>query len=341
MAGAAVEQVAWLNGTAGQAEQAAAQAAAAASAYEAAFIATVPPVEIAANRALLMALVATNLLGQNTAAIVATEAQYAEMWAQDAAAMYGYAGASSSASALTPFSPAAESANPAGLAAQAAAVTQALGSASTQAAVPDTLAGLAGLTPAPPWLGDLESLAAALGLTGHVWNSNGDGLIVGGVLGDMLEGLTGSSTLDASTGFDAFIRLVSPTRLFSTAFKDIDGLAHSLAPPAAKTAASVAEALPPSLPAAVVPRAATGVVGNAALVGKLSVPQAWAGVQPTTSPAVVSLAGLGTPVAAEPGATPLGGVPVMGGGAGSRGLQFASPRYGFKPVVVPHPPAGG
>jgi PPE-repeat protein len=34
---------------------------------------------IAANRSLLMALVATNLFGQNTAAIAATEMQYAEM----------------------------------------------------------------------------------------------------------------------------------------------------------------------------------------------------------------------------------------------------------------------
>jgi PPE-repeat protein len=114
-----------------------------------------------------------------------------------------------------------------------------------------------------------------------------------------------------------------------------------MAPPVAKTASSVAEAIPPSLPPAVAPSPATGILGKAALVGKLSVPQAWAGVAPTTSPAVVSLAGLGTPVAAEPAANTLGGVPVMGGGAGGRGIQLASPRYGFKPTVVPHPPAGG
>ncbi|WP_252159672.1 PPE domain-containing protein, partial [Mycobacterium tuberculosis] len=41
---------------------------------------------VVANRALLVALVATNFFGQNTPAIAATEAQYAEMWAQDAAA---------------------------------------------------------------------------------------------------------------------------------------------------------------------------------------------------------------------------------------------------------------
>ncbi|WP_152531638.1 PPE family protein, partial [Mycobacterium sp. UM_CSW] len=106
MATAAGSQVGWLSGTAAQAEEAATQAAAAAGAYEAAFAATVPPPVIAANRALLMSLLATNFLGQNTAAIAATEAQYAEMWAQDAAAMYGYAGSSAAASALTPFGPA-------------------------------------------------------------------------------------------------------------------------------------------------------------------------------------------------------------------------------------------
>ncbi len=49
---------------------------------------------IAANRALLMMLIATNILGQNTPAIAATEAHYMEMWAQDATAMYAYAGSS-------------------------------------------------------------------------------------------------------------------------------------------------------------------------------------------------------------------------------------------------------
>ena len=64
---------------------------------------TVPPPVIAANRALLMALVATNFFGQNTPAIMATEALYVEMWAQDAAAMYGYAAASPVAVQVTPF----------------------------------------------------------------------------------------------------------------------------------------------------------------------------------------------------------------------------------------------
>ena len=82
MAAAAAPYVAWLSTAATQAEQTAAQAEAAVAAYEAAFVATVPPPVIAANRAQLMALIATNFFGQNTAAIAATEAQYAEMWAQ-------------------------------------------------------------------------------------------------------------------------------------------------------------------------------------------------------------------------------------------------------------------
>ena len=92
MEAAATPYVAWLNAAAGQAEQAAAQARAAASAYQSAFTAMVPPPVIAANRTQLASLTATNIFGQNTPAIAATEAQYGEMWAQDAAAMYGYAG---------------------------------------------------------------------------------------------------------------------------------------------------------------------------------------------------------------------------------------------------------
>ncbi|HEU4360054.1 MAG TPA: PPE family protein, partial [Mycobacterium sp.] len=91
MTAAAAPYIGWMNATAGQAEQAASQATAAAAAFEAAHAATVPPPVIATNRTQLAALVATNILGQNTAAIAANEAHYGQMWAQDAAAMYGYA----------------------------------------------------------------------------------------------------------------------------------------------------------------------------------------------------------------------------------------------------------
>ncbi len=73
MVAAATPYATWLSTTAEQAKQAGAQARSAAAAYEAAFAATVPPPVIAENRALLMSLVATNILGQNTPAIAATE----------------------------------------------------------------------------------------------------------------------------------------------------------------------------------------------------------------------------------------------------------------------------
>ena len=129
-ANAAAPYTAWLSNTAAQAEQTASQAQAAAAAYEAAFAASIPPPLIEANRALLAALVATNFLGQNTPAIAATEATYAEFWAQDAGAMYGYAGAATTASQLTPFTAAPTTTNDSGQATQSAATAQSAASSS-------------------------------------------------------------------------------------------------------------------------------------------------------------------------------------------------------------------
>ena len=126
MAAAAAPYVLWITTTAAQAEETGAQAKAAVAAYEAAFAMTVPPPVIAANRALLMALIATNFFGQNTPAIMATEADYMEMWAQDAAAMYGYQATAQAASVLSPFTVPAPTTSPAGLAAQSEAVAQAV-----------------------------------------------------------------------------------------------------------------------------------------------------------------------------------------------------------------------
>ncbi|WP_293000792.1 PPE family protein [Mycobacterium sp.] len=124
-ASAAAPYTEWLSNTSAQAEQTAAQAQAAAAAYEAAFAASIPPPVIEANRALLAALVATNFLGINTPAIAATEAAYAEFWAQDAGAMYAYSGAASTASQLTPFTEAPQTTNASGQASQAASTAQA------------------------------------------------------------------------------------------------------------------------------------------------------------------------------------------------------------------------
>ncbi len=127
MTAAAATYSSWLTATATQAEETAAQAKAAAAAYQTAFTSTVPPPTVAANRSQLTTLVATNLFGRNTQAIAANEAQYSEMWAQDSAAMYGYAASSASATRLTAFTPPQQNTNAGGSASQAAAVSQATG----------------------------------------------------------------------------------------------------------------------------------------------------------------------------------------------------------------------
>src|ERR1700761_3990347 len=155
MAASAAPQTEWLRTTATQATQAGTQAKAAASAYESAYSMTVPPSEVAANRAQLMTLQATNLLGQNAAAIAATEFEYGEMWAQDVAAMYGYAGAAKSASQVTPFTSPQQATNQGGAASQSAAVGQA---ASTPAGNAQSA-----MSTVP---NALQSLESSTGLTG-------------------------------------------------------------------------------------------------------------------------------------------------------------------------------
>jgi PPE-repeat protein len=131
-AAAAAPYVSWLSTTAGQAEQTATQAQAAASAYETALAATVPPAEILANRTQLLSLLQTNLLGQNNAAIAANEAEYGEFWAQDVAAITGYAGSSQAAtSGLGSFTEAPQTTNDSGTANQAASTAQAAATAPT------------------------------------------------------------------------------------------------------------------------------------------------------------------------------------------------------------------
>lgn len=139
MLAAATPYVSWLSAVAGGAESAANQARAAVAAYETAFGLTVPPPVIAANRVLLATLVATNFFGQNTSAIAATEADYLEMWAQDAAAMYGYSASSALATELSRFPEPPSTTNPA-----AATATPAASSAeSTSTTIPQLLSSAA------------------------------------------------------------------------------------------------------------------------------------------------------------------------------------------------------
>jgi PPE-repeat protein len=90
MLNAAVPYARWLHTTATLASDTSFQARAAAAAFQAALDTAVPPEVVAANRAELAYLVATNIAGQNSLAIAANEALYAQMWASNTTAMQQY-----------------------------------------------------------------------------------------------------------------------------------------------------------------------------------------------------------------------------------------------------------
>ena len=142
MAASAQPYITWLTTTSAQLQQAATKAMSSAAAYQTAYSASIPPAVILANRTQLAQLVAKNTLGQYTGAIAANEAQYGEFWATDAAAMYGYASASSAAATLSPLNPPEQNTNPAGQSQQTSAVSSAAGSNGSTAALNNSLSGL-------------------------------------------------------------------------------------------------------------------------------------------------------------------------------------------------------
>ena len=198
MAAAVTPYVTWMSATAAQLEQVANQARAAAAAYETAFAMTVPPPLVAANRAQLMALIATNFLGQNTPAIMATEAHYGQMWAQDAAAMYGYAASAAAASTLAPFSPPKSTTNPAGLTGQSAAVAQAAGASAGSHAQTVASSSLSSMSQVPQTLQGLAQPTQALGLSQLV---TGNGVTLASSSASGASGpVSALSSLAGSTG---------------------------------------------------------------------------------------------------------------------------------------------
>jgi PPE-repeat protein len=290
MATAAATYVDWMNTTAAQAELTSTQAKAAVAAYEAAFAATVPPPVIEANRALLMMLVATNILGQNTPAIAATEAHYMEMWAQDAGAMYGYAGSASSASVLTPFTEPPPTTSTAGTAQQSAAAAQAgtsgassIGSEITQFinSLPTALQNLAnGLLQSPTTSGNLLSglslpqlFSATLppGLSTDLtnWNTIFSTIASGPYSLQGLTSIPGGPFLSFGQAY-AWGQNGQGAASFLAGAKPITG---ALAPLASELGT-------PHLSAAFGASPVSGSMGRAALVGSMSVPQGWTQAAP-------------------------------------------------------------
>ncbi|WP_324291081.1 PPE family protein [Mycobacterium sp. Aquia_213] len=221
MAAAATRHVSWLQASAVGAGKAAAQAYAAAAAYEAAYGMTVPPPVIAANRAQLMVLVATNFLGQNTPAIAACEAQYVEMWVQDATAMYGYAADSEVASTFSSFDEPSPTTNPVGQADQARAVAQSTAdtmSARTQSVI--QLASSNGSAQAATVLPDGGTVNVAPGSTITLTPTSGIVVNSGSVTvtGDAVVGTPGSLTVNVGSTVAVLNQVTGlPTTLSATA----------------------------------------------------------------------------------------------------------------------------
>src|SRR6185312_1418038 len=325
MANAARPYVAWMRTSAAQAEQAATSARAAAGAYETAFTATVPPPLIETNRTLLTQAISTNVLGQNTPLITQLEAQYGEMWAQDAAAMYGYAAQTAPTAEVTPFTEPTQPTNPAGQAMQAAAVTRAAGtSAGTGAQATQSQL----LSSTPSALQSLASPSAATASTTPITDALKQNDFV-------------SLWSQYSSPTQNSLAMVYRVTGMSTHFQSL-GKAIAPAAKAASEGAKAAASLP-TLGHALGSGggAISAGLGSAAPVGGLSVPASCA---PAAGPAAASGASsipisrfITTPETSGPGNL-LGGMPLAGVGAGSSG---AGPRYGIRPTVMARPPFAG
>jgi PPE-repeat protein len=338
MSGAAATFVSWIGAIAAQAGETAAQAKAAVAAYEAAFAMTVPPPVIAANRALLLALVATNFFGQNTPAIMATEADYAEMWAQDAVAMYGYAGASSAASTLTPFTTPVESTNSSGLTGLAAAVTQAAGTSAgtgaqtvsplSSAAMPGALQGLMSTMVSSSSSSPVSSATSVTSSTSAT-SATAATSVVSGAAASASMATSGVSLLGSASPL--MNSLGTATGAFAQSFQ----MSGTVLGPGIGSGAGVASS--PGLGGAAV----TATAGRAASLGAMSVPQGWTSAAPAFSQ-VASAMPAGSAPRPTPPVVPASqtgpfGLPRanMTGRAGASSAVDA--RYQFRPAVLQRP----
>ncbi len=333
MAAAAAPYVSWISATAAQAAETAAQAKQAVVAYEAAFSTTVPPAVIAANRALLLMLVATNFFGQNTPAIAATEAEYVEMWAQDAAAMYGYAAASSAASALPSFTAPLQTTNPAGLTGLATTVTQAAGTSAgtgvqtvsplTSAATPSALESLTSTASSSTSTSPLSSLTTVASETS----------VLSGAVSSASMSTSGIAMLgSAGSLMNSF---GSATSLFGNSFQ----MSGAILSPGVGSGASALGA------AGTGGNTVTAAAGRAASLGALSIPQGWTAAAPAFSQVASALpaaSGPGTLPQASPGSTPapFGAPEVNTAGRGGTSQPLAA-RYYLRPPMVQRPVYAG
>lgn len=322
MAAAALPYQDWMTLAAGQADAAAGLARTAASAFEGALTATVHPAVVTANRVSLMTLIATNFLGFNTPAIAANEFDYAEMWAQDVAAMVGYhGGATAVAASLTPF--AVPPVDLAGLAANIGA--QFTGLATTaSAAISPALQSVTGA--APGLVAGVQSAASALPIQSIASVAQLGAMPASMMIGPLMQ--AGQSATAGTAG------LAGATTGVADATKFVGDTA-----PAMKGLGGGA-----GLGAGM-----SGSLGQARMVGAMSVPPTWVGSAPKGM-ASSAMHGLPTPAsmqASMQASMPTGGgMPMMpmpmGAGAGGAGAGMPGGmmgRGGASPHVTQNRPS--
>lgn len=283
MAQAAAPYLQWLHTAAAHASMSAVQARVAATSYESAFAATVPPAAIAANRIQLMTLIATNILGQNTAAIAATEFEYIQMWLQDIMAMFGYhAGAQSVMSALPSVTSAPSS--------LAGLFTTPLSGLASQFA--GALSSVGGQIFGPGFSSAVTAIQSALTQVGSIVSS----APVSSLMSVAQIGMYPASAL-------------TPMMAMAQGTTPVTGLASATnvaGADAAQTVGSTAPAMRMMSGDGSWGSSISASLGRARLVGAISVPSVWQGSTP--APVVsAAMAGAGAPGAvAEPVGSPNG-----------------------------------
>jgi PPE-repeat protein len=333
MASATAPYIAWLQGTAATAAQTGAQAQAAAGAYQSAYASMVPLPVIEANRTELATLVSNNFLGQNTGAIATNEAEYLDMWIQDALTMDTYQVNSQVASTLPAHSAAPQVASGAVPAAAAAAPA-----ASSSSSV---ITGL---------LGDFAELFGVAGNTGPQTLTAAGLTSWLGTVATAVSADPSAALLPVQVTYYMGMLGSTPARMFMSSGSSASSSAGS-------TLASTSDTLMANVGKFVDDKMANvmGGVGNqlrtwgsaisASLasshhVGGLSVPNAWHGLAPEMSRAAPVLPA--TSVAAPQMTHGLPSSPfsqgLMGALAG-RGMSTMGSKVAAK--VMPRSPAGG
>jgi PPE-repeat protein len=337
MASAFAPYMAWTAGAAARAAESAGQARLAVEVYEAAFAATVPPPAVAANRAQLAVLVATNFFGQNAAAIAATEAEYGEMWAQDAAAMYEYAAGSAAACSVTQFNPAPKVTNESGMAEQAATVgrvtaqTEQANLAQVVSKVPTTLHQLSS-----PMKSSVSMLTETGSDVGTTLGTTGSTATDSSIMTGLASGIPGAIPSAFSAAATPLYGMSSILGMAQTA----QGLANAASSGAAAVASGAASAASSGAGAlgslGSIGSGVFGSLGSAASLGPLAVPASWTSVIPAANSAVSALPAINLAGANVPPSV-MGSLPRLAAASG----KSLGPRYGVIPTVMTRPPAAG